>query len=109
LWDEGDDEGAPIEFFMEFDGDGAVLRQVELSGEQRRPIAAASAAEFWAAQGGHRQASTPQLDAYRARFGQTAEGTRSEWGDDYPGVEIERSEFEEIWHQARSVLARARL
>lgn len=104
LWQEGDEPR--ILLYFEYNGDGVVLRQVELVGDDETPTAAASLAEFWAAQGGFRQASTPQLDAYRARFGATAEGSRQGWDDDYECNELTRDEFEHIWHTARVHLAR---
>jgi hypothetical protein len=55
VWQEGDVEGAPIVFYFEFASDGGVLRQVELTGSDETPIAAASRTEIREAQGRKRQ------------------------------------------------------
>ena len=102
-WEEGDVEGAPIIFYFEFAADGGVLRQVELAGAERTPIVAASLAEIWEAQGGKRQAATPQLLEYQAQFGNVAEGSCHDW-DDYPGEPVTRDEFERAWEAARAHL-----
>ena len=104
-WPEGDAEGAPIVYFMEFNAAGEVLRQVELAGQDEHPIAAASLAEFWEAQGWRVQAATPALLEYQERYGSLADGTRSYWGPDYPGVAIRREDFEAVWERARAFLS----
>ena len=104
MWEEGDVEGAPIVFYLEFAADGGVLRQVELAGREETPIAAASLVEIWEAQDGKRQGETPQMAAYRAQFGGLAEGSRHDWGDDYPGEPISHDEFERVWAVARAHL-----
>ena len=104
VWQEGDVEGTPIIFYFEFAADGGVLRQVELAGSEEIPIAAASWREIWEAQGGTHQAETPQLAAYRSQFGGLAEGSRHDWGDDYPGESISHDEFERVWAAARAHL-----
>jgi hypothetical protein len=76
VWQEGDVEGAPIVFYFEFASDGGVLRQVELTGSDETPIAAASRTEIREAQGRKRQGKTPQMAAYRAQFGAVAGPSR---------------------------------
>ena len=63
-WDEGD-----VELYFEFDEDGRALRQVELSGLDRTPTAAAALAEW-------PDASEDGLDAvrrYEAKYGGLAD------------------------------------
>ena len=105
-WVEGDVEGAPIVFFFEFNADGEVLRQVELAGGERVPIAAASLDEFWRLQGGVAQPATPELVRYEHRYGRVAEGSRHDWTD-YPGEPISLDEFEAVWQRARAFLDNA--
>ncbi|WP_307841646.1 hypothetical protein [Streptomyces endocoffeicus] len=62
-----------IWFYFEVAADGWVARQVELQGPLQEPIAAASLAEWEAAQ----QAGT--LGDYEATFGGTAEVPVQEW------------------------------
>lgn len=106
-WAEGDVEGTPIDFLMEFNADGVVLRQIELAGPAPEPIAAASAAEWWEAQGWVRQAPTPAVVEYERLYGVVAEGSVGEWGPDYPGESISSQEFERVWVEAREHLERS--
>ncbi|MBL8777535.1 MAG: hypothetical protein JNK12_16455 [Acidimicrobiales bacterium] len=105
VWEEGDVEGAPMVFLFEMNVEGNVLRQVELAGPDQTPIAAASAAEWWEAQGWVRQAATPATIAYEQRFGGLAEGSLHEWGPDYPGQQVSSDEFERAWTAARQHLS----
>ena len=105
VWAEGDSEGAPIVFLMEFNATGGVLRQIELAGPNAEPIAAASAAEWWEAKGFVQQAATPEAIACEQVYGIVAEGSVHEWGSDYPGQPISSAEFEIAWAEARAHLA----
>ncbi|MEV8059500.1 hypothetical protein AB0P37_24270 [Streptomyces antimycoticus] len=91
-------------FYFEVDADGWVARQVELQGPLKKPIAAASLAEWGAAQ----QAGT--LGDYEATFGGTAEVPVHEW-DGYEPQDLTAAEFETVWLTARAACqasARAR-
>ncbi|MCX5441202.1 hypothetical protein [Streptomyces sp. NBC_00063] len=89
-WTEED-----IWFYFEVDADGWVTRQVELQGPLEKPIAAASLAEWQAAQ----QAGT--LASYEATFGATAEAPVHEW-DGHEPHPLTHSEFETVWRAART-------
>lgn len=82
-------------FYFEIGADGWVTRQVELQGPDEKPIAAASLAEWQAAQ----QAGT--LADYEATFGGTAEAPVQEW-DAYDPYDLNLEEFEAIWLTARA-------
>src|SRR4051812_18135822 len=89
-------------FYFEVDADGWVTRQVELQGPLEKPIAAASLAEWEAAQ----QAGT--LADYGAAFGVTAEVPVHE-GDAQEPQDLAAAEFETVWLTARATCqARAR-
>ncbi|WP_427168837.1 hypothetical protein ACQF4J_47270 (plasmid) [Streptomyces sp. C1-1] len=89
-------------WFFEVDAGGWVTRQVELQGPLEKPIAAASLAEWEAAQ----QAGT--LRDYEAAFGGTAEVAVHEW-DPHDAQDLSPAEFENVWAAARAVCrARAR-
>ncbi|MEU3901715.1 hypothetical protein [Streptomyces sp. NPDC045251] len=82
-------------FYCEVDADGWVTRQVELQGPHEKVIAAASLAEWQAAQ----QAGT--LADYESTFGGTAEEPLHEWDGHHPH-DLTLEEFEAIWLTARA-------
>ncbi|KAF5999715.1 hypothetical protein [Streptomyces sp. WAC00263] len=82
-------------FYFEVAADGGVTRQVELQGPLEKPIAAASLAEWEAAQ----QAGT--LGDYEAEFGATAEVPVHEW-DEHEPQDLSAGEFETVWITARA-------
>ncbi|MGW6357938.1 hypothetical protein ACWFR5_22905 [Streptomyces sp. NPDC055092] len=82
-------------FYFEIDADGWVARQVELQGPLEKPLAAASLAEWQAAQ----QAGT--LADYEATFGATAENPVQEWDGHEPHA-LTLDEFETVWITARA-------
>lgn len=94
-WSEED-----VLLFFELDEDGWVLRQVELQGPDRQPIAAAALAEW----------PDPVRDgieairAYQAKYGATADQPVSRWDAGFPYRDIDRLEFDEIWRRARAFL-----
>jgi hypothetical protein len=91
-------------FYFEVDADGWVTRQVELQGPLEKPVAAASLAEWEAAQ----QAQT--LADYEATFGAAAEVPVHEWDAHEPQV-LTATDFESVWLTARATCratARAR-
>lgn len=89
-------------FYCEVDDEGWVTRQAELQGPLQRPVAAASLAEWEAAQ----QAGT--LADYEAAFGAAAEVPVQEWEAHEP-QELTAAEFETVWRTARATCrARAR-
>jgi hypothetical protein len=89
-----------ILFYFEFDEEGWLLRQIELQGPTRSPIAAAALSEW----------PDPEADgldairAYTARYGGLADQPMSEWDPDFPHEEISSEEFEEVWRTARNPL-----
>ncbi|GAA2345054.1 hypothetical protein SVIO_000610 [Streptomyces violaceusniger] len=84
-----------IWFYFEVAADGWVARQVELQGPLQEPIAAASLAEWEAAQ----RAGT--LGDYEATFGGTAEVPVQEW-DAHDPQDLTAEEFETVWLTARA-------
>ncbi|MGW1768256.1 hypothetical protein ACWCQL_29960 [Streptomyces sp. NPDC002073] len=89
-------------FYFEVDADGWVTRQVELQGPLERPIAAASLAEWQAAQ------AAGTLAGYEKEFGATAEVPVQEW-DGHTPRDLTLEEFETVWLAARTAChARAR-
>ncbi|MET8134070.1 hypothetical protein [Streptomyces sp. NPDC005251] len=89
-------------FYFEVDAEGWVTRQAELQGPLEKPIAAASSAEWEAAQ----QAGT--LTDYEAVFGATAEVPVQEWEAHEP-QDLTAAAFETVWLTARATCqARAR-
>jgi hypothetical protein len=84
-----------IWFYFEAGADGWVTRQIELQGPSAKPIAAASLAEWEAAQ------QTGTHGDYEAAFGATAEVPVHEW-DDHQPEDLTAAEFETIWITARA-------
>jgi hypothetical protein len=96
-WSEGD-----IIFVLEIDEDGWVVRQVELKGADRVPIAAAALAEW-------PDAHTEGIEAirrYEAKYGRVADQPISEWEAGFPREDIDASEFERVWLEARKALGK---
>ncbi|MDF4251684.1 hypothetical protein [Streptomyces sp. WMMB303] len=85
-------------FYFEVDAEGWVVRQVELEGPERIPIAAASLTEWQQARDAGR------LEEYDSRFGITAEPPVSEWEGHDP-EQLTFEEFEEVWGAARRRIA----
>jgi hypothetical protein len=94
----------PLESFYEINAEGVVIRQIDLEGHDRTPITASRLAEWWEAQGWVQQAGTPELAAYRRRYGGIAELTVHDWDPGYPGEPITPERFEEELQRARSAL-----
>lgn len=93
-WDEGD-----VTFLWEVADDGWITRSVELAGSERRPQAAAALDEVVAA----RDASgIAAVQAYEGRYGIAPEKPLQDW--DFPHDDIDKSEFEREWGEARKVL-----
>ena len=91
-WDEED-----ILFYFEADEDGVVLRQVELKGPSRTPIAAGSLAELPDA----RIVGSAPVVEYEQRWGGITDQPIPEWDEDLPHEDITADEFEAVWQQAR--------
>ncbi|MFF9502303.1 hypothetical protein [Streptomyces sp. NPDC014656] len=92
-WDEED-----IWFYFEVDAAGWVVRQVELEGPERTPVAAASLDER------QRAHDAGRLEEYDSSFGITAELPVSEWEGHNPEP-LTSEEFEEVWGPARQRIA----
>lgn len=77
-----------------------MLRQVELRGPTRTPTTAASFAEW-------PDAAVDGIDAvreYESKYGGTAEAAVADFDEGFAPTEIECSEFDTVWTQARSQL-----
>ncbi|MCN9243743.1 hypothetical protein NGF19_23655 [Streptomyces sp. RY43-2] len=92
FWDE-----ESVWFYFELDGDGYVLRQVELQCPGDKALAAASRAEWQEARRGGQSA------AYERVHGLTAEPPVSEWEGHDP-ERLSADEFEIVWSTARRQL-----
>lgn len=91
-WSEDD-----MWFYFETDEDGTVLRQVELTGPDRVPKTAAAWTE-WPDRNGD---GPDAIAAYGAKYGALADQPITRGDPDFPGVDIDRDEFERVWKQAR--------
>lgn len=96
-WDPGDD-GVVIAHW-EVGDDGWVTRSVELHGDDRVPMVAASLEECLAARDTGR---IQDVQAYEATYGVLVEKPVDDW--DFPHEDIAPDEFEEIWQAARAGL-----
>jgi hypothetical protein len=94
-------EDDDIVYFIEIghaDGeDGWPIRQVELEGPERVPIAAAALSE-WPEEG---PGATEKRNAYVARYGSCGDKPMP---SDWPAEDLSPAEFEEVWRHARSYL-----
>lgn len=87
-------------FYFEADENGVVLRQAELEGPKRKPIAAADYSDFPDA----RTDGADAVEEYTNRYGGLAIGAISSWEPDFPHEEISAEEFEDVWRKARTEL-----
>lgn len=94
-WDEED-----IWFYFEADEDGTVLRQVELQGPDHVPTVAAA----WAEWPDPDEDGPDAIAAYGAKYGALADRPLTQDDPDFPGVEIDCNQFENIWNKARAHL-----
>lgn len=91
-WEEGD-----IDYYFEFDEDGWTLRQVELSGPEKRVTTAAALAEW----------PDPERDGleairqYESKYGGLADQPVTSWDPGFPHEELTAGQFEEVWTSAR--------
>jgi hypothetical protein len=100
-WDDED-----LLFLHAVDADGTVLRQVELLGPDRTPIAAADLTEWWECQDRRFQPATPATVAYERQYGGVADQPLSTMDIEQLGmVEVPHAEFDQVWAKARSHLA----
>jgi hypothetical protein len=96
-WDDDD-----AWYYFEVDEDGWASRQVELRGPARTPMTAASLAEL-------PDARIDGIDAvrnYESKYGAPSEAPIGDFDEGFAPTEITRSEFDEVWTQARSHLER---
>lgn len=96
-WPEAD-----TTYFFEMDEDGWVLRQVELRGPDKTPVAASALAEHPTFERDGLEA----VQAYEAKYGGLAEKP-IEPPYDEELIEIERAELERVWQLARAHLERS--
>ena len=73
---------------------------MELSGQDRVPTTAAALSEC---PHGNRE-GIEAVRAYEAKYGGVSERPITEWDPGFPGVDIDRAEFEEVWDRARAHL-----
>ena len=93
-WDDGD-----VTFLMEVSDDGWITRQVEQVGAERCPQAAAALDEVVAARD---TGGILAVQAYERRFGVAPEKPLQNWN--FPHRDIDKSEFEDAWVEARAKL-----
>src|SRR5574338_47354 len=97
-WDEED-----VTFFIETDEDGWPLRQVELKGPDKVPTVASALAEY----PNHDRDGLAAVRAYETKYGILSDQPIEDRDDDIPLVDLERSEFEDVWQRARAHLDRS--
>ena len=89
-----------IWFYFEVDAGGWVTRQIELSGPDSVPVAAASLEEWQQAY------EEGRIGRYEATYGLTAESPVQEW-EGYEPHALTSAEFEDTWSRARRHLLQA--
>ncbi|WP_340563497.1 hypothetical protein [Streptomyces sp. GSL17-111] len=100
-WIRAYDDESDTWSYIEPDDNGWALRQVDLQGPQRRPVAAASLTEVIETRD---HADLAAMTAYERKYGVLAEGNLHGWqGFDGP-TEITQREFQSTWAAARETL-----
>ena len=97
------DDGCDIVMSWKAGDDGWVTRSVELHGDQRVPMVAASLAECLEARDTDR---IQGIQDYEATYGVLVEKPIDDW--DFPHEDITAEEFDGIWRAARAELDQRR-
>ncbi|MFD9880994.1 hypothetical protein ACFWZT_05980 [Streptomyces alboflavus] len=86
---------------FEADDEGWATRQVEVRGQDSRPVTAASRAEVLHLRD---HAGPAAMGRYERQYGILAEGPLDGWQDQPRAAEISAEEFERLWAEARQAL-----
>ncbi|MCX4553107.1 hypothetical protein [Streptomyces sp. NBC_01500] len=100
-WIRAYDDESDTWSYIELDDNGGALRQVDLQGPQRRPVAAASLTEVIEVRD---HADLAAMTTYERTYGVLAEGSLHGWQDFDGPTEITEHEFESTWAAARETL-----
>ncbi|WP_405683704.1 hypothetical protein OG204_01060 [Streptomyces sp. NBC_01387] len=100
-WIRAYDDESDTWSYIELDDNGGALRQVDLQGPQRRPVAAASLTEVIEVRD---HADLAAMTTYERTYGVLAEGSLYGWQDFDGPTEITEHEFESTWAAARETL-----
>ncbi|GAA3007175.1 hypothetical protein GCM10020229_18670 [Kitasatospora albolonga] len=87
--------------YFEADDEGLAARQIEVRGEDSRPVVAASLAQVMHLRD---HADLAAMGRYERQYGVLAEGPTEGWQDQPQAAEIAAEEFEKLWAEARRVL-----
>ncbi|MFB7669762.1 hypothetical protein ACFC1R_38745 [Kitasatospora sp. NPDC056138] len=100
-WFRTYDEGEDLWLYFETDDEGWPLRQIEVRGEDARPVVAASLREVLHSCD---DADRAAMSRYERQYGVLAEGPMDGWQDQPQAAEIPAEEFERLWAEARRAL-----
>ncbi|MEU9787575.1 hypothetical protein AB0H92_42620 [Streptomyces phaeochromogenes] len=101
MWIRMYDEGRDLWQHFEGDGQGWVLRQVDLRGDDGAPVVAVSLEEILRLQ---ERADIPTMSRYEQRYGLVSEGRIVGWEEGLRADAISAEEFEKVWLDARRTL-----
>ncbi|WP_030931141.1 hypothetical protein [Streptomyces sp. NRRL B-24720] len=87
--------------YFEADDEGWAARQVEVRGQDSRPVTAASLEEVLHLRD---HADLAAMGRYERQYGVLAEGRMDGWQDEPRVAEISAEEFERLWAEARQAL-----
>ncbi|WP_329562003.1 hypothetical protein [Kitasatospora sp. NBC_01266] len=94
-------EDEDLWLYVEADDEGWAARQVEVRGEDSRPVVAASLVEVLHLRD---HADVAAMGRYERQYGVLAEGLMDGWQDQPHAAEISAEEFEQLWAAARRAL-----
>ncbi|WP_413758552.1 hypothetical protein [Streptomyces sp. MMBL 11-3] len=94
-------EDEDLWLYFEADDQGGAARQVEVRGQDARPVTAASLEEVLHLRD---HADLAAMSRYERQYGVLAEGLLDSWQDQPQAVEISAEEFERLWVEARRAL-----
>jgi hypothetical protein len=94
-------EDEDLWLYFEADDEGWAARQVEVRGQDSRPVTAASLEEVLHLRD---HADLAAMFRYERQYGVLAEGPMDGWQDQPQAAEITAEEFERLWTEARRAL-----
>jgi hypothetical protein len=94
-------EDEDLWLYFEADDEGWAARQVEVRGQDSRPVTAASLEEVLHLRD---HADLAAMFRYERQYGVLAEGFMDGWQDQPQAAEITVEEFERLWTEARRAL-----
>ncbi|MFB7182552.1 hypothetical protein ACFCYI_33170 [Streptomyces sp. NPDC056257] len=104
MWIRTYDEARGLWQYFEGDDEGRVLRQVELRGDDRTPVTAASLDEVLRFQ---ERADIATVSRYEQRYGRVTEAVLTGWEESPRAGALSAEAFEGVWLDARRALGAA--